>query len=129
MANRLIAPRDGKRCCDGGLKTLGYAERIAGIGNAFQQNREFVPAHAGQHGVGAGNLVSRSGNSVVVAQTRGQAAAKLHDDLIACHRTQSVVERLEIVEVHQKDGVLVVGVSARANEGTLQAVQQQAAAG
>jgi hypothetical protein len=122
-----LATFHGEGRCNRGLEALRHTEGIARVGDAFEENGEFVSAQTGEHSIVAGNLVSRTGHGIVVAQGRGQAAAQFHHHLISGNRSPGVVESLEIINVHQEQGVLVVGVSLGANERTLQAVQQQPA--
>ena len=88
--------------------------RVAGIGNSFQQDGEFISSHARKTRHFSCDLVPRTRNGVFVPQAvskRRPISTITWSPIAVAH---GVVERLKTVQIDEQDGVLAIWGALRA---------------
>lgn len=87
---------DDERLAQPGDDPLGRVHRLRGARDVLEQDRELVTAE--------------TAGGVPAPAALAQALGDLDKQLVARAVTEAVVDRLEVVEVEQNDGVMLTGV-------------------
>ncbi len=117
---------EDQRCGDGGVKALGDAKDIAGLGAGIEEDGELVATEAGEDD---GGIVAGTGNGVGGAQRGLEAKSDFDEDSVAGDGSHRVVEGLEAVEINEQESVVEIVVAAGLGGGALETIKEEAAVG